>query len=295
MKNLLASIAFLIVLNSLIAQSIPNAGFENWTNHGIYSDPTSWCSFNQFTASSGIFTCEIGSPGAVGSSYVKLTTKQISGVNPTSAIVSSAQSFAGIAPGFECGVRPQYLTGQYKSKETGNDTAYIEVLLSKWNSITLSRNYVGIGNKFIFAGTISSWTPFSIPLNYLNGNFPDSALIMMSSSSGHNAANYVANDYLYVDDLAFSGSVPAGIDELTQNTNITISPNPTTGELRIQDLELGIKTVNVYNVLGELVQSLKLESLKLEVVIDVSRWKAGVYFVEVETEKGVVRRKVIKE
>jgi len=88
---------------------------------------------------------------------------------------------------------------------------------------------------------------------------------------------------------------PVGIEEITNsNEEVLISPNPTTNQFTIENSQLRINSIHIYNVLGELVQSLKLESLKLEVVIDVSTWKAGVYFVEVETEKGVVRRKVIK-
>ena len=47
------------------------------------------------------------------------------------------------------------------------------------------------------------------------------------------------------------------------------------------------------NVIGE--EVLKLERIaNSQKAIDISLWKAGVYFVEVETEKGLVRKKVIK-
>ena len=41
---------------------------------------------------------------------------------------------------------------------------------------------------------------------------------------------------------------------------------------------------------------LKLERIaNKEKAIDISTWNAGVYFVEVETEKGIVRKKLVKE
>jgi len=95
--------------------------------------------------------------------------------------------------------------------------------------------------------------------------------------------------------IAAWGRHPVGVEEIRMDeTGVAIYPNPTTNQFTIENSQLRINSIHIYNVLGELVQSLKLESLKLEVVIDVSTWKAGVYFVEVETEKGVVRRKVIK-
>ena len=61
----------------------------------------------------------------------------------------------------------------------------------------------------------------------------------------------------------------------------------------MEDNLKAVNTIHIYNVLGE--EVLKLERIaNSQKAIDISTWKAGVYFVEVETEKGVVRKKVIK-
>jgi len=49
--------------------------------------------------------------------------------------------------------------------------------------------------------------------------------------------------------------------------NITLHPNPTTGELRIENGELRIKSVEVYDVYGRKLQ-FKIVNLKSEIVID---------------------------
>ncbi len=86
-----------------------------------------------------------------------------------------------------------------------------------------------------------------------------------------------------------------GIEELgVDGGEIEIYPNPTTNEFTIENSQLRINAIHIYNVLGE--EVLKLERIaNSEKAIDISTWKAGVYFVEVETEKGVVRKKVVKE
>jgi len=63
-----------------------------------------------------------------------------------------------------------------------------------------------------------------------------------------------------------------GINDLVL-ANIKIYPNPTTGELRIENYELRIDGV----------------------VLDISHLLAGVYFVKIQTETGEVVRKVVKQ
>ena len=85
-----------------------------------------------------------------------------------------------------------------------------------------------------------------------------------------------------------------GIEELrVDGGEIEIYPNPATNEITLATNQQ-LKTIHIYNVLGE--EVLKLERIATsEKAIDISAWNAGVYFVEVETEKGIVRRKFVKE
>ena len=88
------------------------------------------------------------------------------------------------------------------------------------------------------------------------------------------------------------GNCTVGMHDETK-LELSISPNPATNQFTIKNAGLRMNAIHIYNVLGE--EVLKLERIaNSEKVIDVSEWKAGLYFVEVETEKGIVRRKVIK-
>jgi hypothetical protein len=97
-----------------------------------------------------------------------------------------------------------------------------------------------------------------------------------------------------------------GIEETDDEPSLRVYPNPTTGELRITNYELRIENIEVFDVMGKHVQSLRFnvqdsglnlkpETLNCETVIDISQFPAGVYFIRIQTETGVVTRKVVKQ
>ncbi len=84
-----------------------------------------------------------------------------------------------------------------------------------------------------------------------------------------------------------------GFNQIGSNAELIITPNPATNEIMLTTNQQ-IKNIDIYNVLGE--EVLKLERIaNSQNTIDISTWKAGVYFVEVETERGIVRRKFVKD
>ena len=73
--------------------------------------------------------------------------------------------------------------------------------------------------------------------------------------------------------------------------NITVVPNPTTGQLKIESGELKIESVEVYDVYGK---RQKAEDRK-DNVLDISNLSAGLYFVKIKTSVGEVVKKVVKQ
>jgi len=71
---------------------------------------------------------------------------------------------------------------------------------------------------------------------------------------------------------------------------VSIYPNPTTGELKIENGELKIQQISVLDLMGN--KLLYLERASGEV--DISHLPSGIYFVQITTEKGVVTKKVLK-
>ena len=85
---------------------------------------------------------------------------------------------------------------------------------------------------------------------------------------------------------------PTGINDYLLN-NTTLYPNPTTGQFRIENSELRIENVEVYDVFGKLMTSVEVNNNVAE--IDATNFASGVYFVRVFTEKGMVTKRIVKK
>jgi len=101
-----------------------------------------------------------------------------------------------------------------------------------------------------------------------------------------------------------------GINEVSENDEISVYPNPTNGELKITSGQLTIKNVEIFDVTGRKIQGSKFKvscsnpepdpglnselNFKPETVIDISHLPSGVYFIQIQTENGMITRKVVK-
>jgi len=86
---------------------------------------------------------------------------------------------------------------------------------------------------------------------------------------------------------------PSGISENSNNQGFSINPNPASDFITITSTKKDHATIKVYNLLGEL-QSTTTTS-QANTNIDISKLEAGVYIIEVVTDKNSYRQKFIKE
>ena len=75
--------------------------------------------------------------------------------------------------------------------------------------------------------------------------------------------------------------------------NITLVPNPTTGELTITNYELRITDIEIFDVYGRNLTPHTSHRLS-HTTIDISHFPAGIYFVKITTETGIITKKIIK-
>ena len=73
----------------------------------------------------------------------------------------------------------------------------------------------------------------------------------------------------------------------------TLYPNPTAGQFTIHNSQFTIHNVNVYDVYGKLLKTVEVNSNTA--VIDAHELSAGMYFVRISTEKGVVTKSFVKK
>jgi len=113
--------------------------------------------------------------------------------------------------------------------------------------------------------------------------------------------------------------VELGVKPITNyELRITLYPNPTNGELRIENGELRIMSVEIFDVMGRKIPLQCIEGVDGEagrgskegwqprllsvveaqadgVVIDLTVLYPGIYFVKIRTENGVVVKKLVKQ
>ncbi len=88
--------------------------------------------------------------------------------------------------------------------------------------------------------------------------------------------------------MFWSGNAELGII----NDELEIFPNPTSNQLTINSEKLMIKEIKIYNVLG--CEILKQVQNDKNTTIDIANLSKGIYFIEAQTEKGIIRRKFVK-
>lgn len=265
----------LLVMGSSMAQ-IPNAGFELWSNQGGYTDPDGWITYNDVMTPQGYFTTvEPGTPGAVGVFYALVQSRALSSGGTIQGWMSAAPAGHGGPAGFACSTRPAELTGQWQYGIQPNDTAVVMVMLTRSGS---GGELIATGQLEV-TGEANSWTTFTVPLNYLSNDIPDTAYIQFAASKSF--ASPIAGSFLKVDALLFAGI--AGIAEPGAMHGLHVYPSPATGMLHIR-ADASMHQVEVLDLTGRSLME-RPAGTGLE-VLDVSSLRTGHYLVRISWGDG---------
>jgi hypothetical protein len=294
MKNTILSIAAVAFTSASLFAQIPNNGFENWTSAGSYSNPDGWDQLNSMTTGMGIYTCTKGTPGSVGTAYLKLVSKTVGSTVAPGVAVSGLIDIAAMKPksGFPFTGQPQKLTGSWQYMASGSDAGFISIILTKWNSTMMVRDTIAKA-KQVLSGMAMSWATFNINLTYKSSALPDSAIIVLSASG----TAPVANSYLYVDNLSFAGSV-AGINTIDNYvSNISAYPNPTSDNINIElnaQKTSAIK-LQLVDVTGKLIRDINVGEIlgNYKHTINTLGISKGIYFLKVIANDAVEVKKII--
>lgn len=84
-------------------------------------------------------------------------------------------------------------------------------------------------------------------------------------------------------------------NDISEDNSFSIFPNPATSELKIENAELRIERIEIYNVLGEIIYDMCLASNVQHLTINVSNLNSGLYFVHIKTDKGFHATKFVKQ
>lgn len=293
-KNILTITSAWLLSASAFAQ-ILNPGFENWTSQGSYSTPDNWGNLNATTSFASVYTCNKGTPGNPGTSYVKLSSKSVPGIGVVPGLIASGtlNVTSMKASGFAYTTRSQNFTGSWQFMSSGSDTGMVSVVLSAWNSSMNMRDTIAYSMQKL-SGMVMSWTNFSLPLTYLSSANPDTVTIILSSSG----PAPVAGSYLYVDNLAFNGTV-AGIKNISAINSVSIYPNPATDHAAVEFYlsKTSSLKLQVIDLSGKIVKEISEASASgmIKRDLDLAGMAKGLYFVKIATENGTEVRKITIE
>ena len=91
---------------------------------------------------------------------------------------------------------------------------------------------------------------------------------------------------------AIWGDLDLSVEENSLSNDLLICPNPVQDRFRIENSSTAeIRAINIYDLLGRLIQAEKGNVSQVEV----SQVNSGLLFVEIETDRGKVTKKIIKE
>lgn len=170
------------------------------------------------------------------------------------------------------------------AKKTGLPN--LAALAIVWQDNEKDGLYVGMNYGVYYTdNTFSSWQPFSnllpnVLINELEINTADKKIYVATYGRG------VWASPLYT---SKSSSI---INETNSLNKITISPNPTSSFINIQWEQSDKAQIRLFNINGQLIDVKKGVSLK-NYKIDVSYLASGIYFLRINSKKGVFTKKVI--
>jgi hypothetical protein len=276
---------------------IPNAGFENWTTTiGAYDIPNQWGTMNNTTKTFSVFTATKATPGNPGNSFLKLTSKTVSATVINGIAVSGKLDSITMKPisGFPCTLQPVSFTGSWQHMIYGSSQGALTAVLTKWNTASNKRDTIAKASQTL-TGMAMSWANFSINFTYSSSAVPDSSIIELRAS-GSNPTNL---DYLWVDNLAYSGIATGIKTENNLINSLVVYPNPGSENITINlDLKNSSQTtIELIDIQGKVVIAKDLGTIQGESkqILNVSRISRGTYSIKVTTENGTQTKKIIIE
>jgi hypothetical protein len=271
------------------AQNIPNAGFESWTAGFGYDDPNSWGTLNALS----IFDIPISVTksterhgGAFSAKVETMSTIDSTGQETPSpgfmfiGSVNILQQTGVLGTSFTA--RPDSLVGWVKCNSVNGDTSGIALQLTKWDSIALTQEQLGFGS-FITTSTSTSFYRFSVPIEYVSENTPDSISVFVLSSIG----NGQIGSAIWVDDLSLIYNT-SSIGELN-SPSFEVFPNPVNDELSISSKT--VDKMEVYSATGILIDHIVIDS-GLIYTYDTKKLANGLYLVK--NSKGELKRFIVQ-
>lgn len=105
--------------------------------------------------------------------------------------------------------------------------------------------------------------------------------------------NFTYDGYkLFLDSIRVRKEDPLAVQ--TEVLNVQLFPNPVVNNLNLYSNSLSINNVSISNNLGQLVLNKRFKNTPHSVQIAIGKLPAGIYYVTINTDKGIIRKKIVK-
>lgn len=204
---------------------LPNQEFENWgfpdSSGNKYQEPCGgvWTSSNAISNELDLICVKKSATSQTGSAAVEIKTNGINllgnqVVVPGFFFCGKYKSYAGInifdpLASIEFGVpftkKPASLKGFQRYTSVNGDSAYIAVLLSKYNPTKKMKDTIGFGDLTI-KNSSTSYSEFNVTIDYkpeFTSELPDSVVVLYTSSKGIESLVGEIGSTLLIDNCTF--------------------------------------------------------------------------------------------
>lgn len=273
------------------AQTLPNSEFELWVNYGPFDEPELWNtpnpiaiyldpSANSVSKSSDAYTGEYSAK--IETITVLGGTLQVPGLITLAQINVDLSSVSySISGGMALKENVSRLSGMYKYQGVEGDSATVLIYNFKRDNDG-EIDTIGYGSGYLLDAT--SWTPFTVNMQFLNSHVPDTFNVIILSS----ALELHPGSTLYVDSLTIetnTGIINLGFNQISVN----VYPNPSSDfvQFETKDIEKE-RIIRVYNIAGKLISINDFSERKTKISLRV--FPSGIYTYHVIEKNKLVNR-----
>ncbi|HXF48916.1 MAG TPA: T9SS type A sorting domain-containing protein [Verrucomicrobiae bacterium] len=233
-------LVFLLPLISAAQDSIPNAGFEQWTA----GDPEGWLTSN----ADPFYNVTQSSDAHSGNWAAHGTVADFFGFAIQPYLIAAT---AG-EPGIPINERWASVRGFYKMNPDSGDKFIVDVVFSK------ASNPVAAGG-FVDSNVVLSYQEFVVNMTYFSSDVPDTAFITITMV-GPNGADYHNGSVMIVDDISLSGvatAVEEQADQKPMDFELRNYPNPFNPQTTISYIlpQSSPVRLQIFNLLGQPVRT----------------------------------------
>ncbi|PKP21773.1 MAG: hypothetical protein CVU04_00930 [Bacteroidetes bacterium HGW-Bacteroidetes-20] len=165
------------------------------------------------------------------------------------------------------------------------------------SSIYVNPNYVTV--SWVPAGSELSWVlEYKLASETAWNAIPTSSTVYTFTGL-QNFANYVLriksvcenNESGYSNTIPFT---PTAIEDFSLDYLVEIYPNPTNSEINIKiaNPEIQIDECNIFDIYGKFLQKIPIHHETT--IFDISSYSSGIYFMKINTDKGIIVKKIVK-